>query len=173
MANQGKGGGYIDKGRAAKKQQCRLGQGPGSISRANTSQYLWALYRTMCLVTQSCLTLCNPMDCSPPGSSVHGILLARLLEWVTISSSRKSSQPRDRTCVSGISCIGRQVLHYCTSPQTLSLRFNLALVDKGWVFSLRHSLEMLWVQFHTTTIKQVTWSFCFPSTYKRCVYATL
>ena len=43
------------------------------------------------LVTQSRLTLCDPMDCSPPGSSVHGILQARTLGWVTISSSRGSS----------------------------------------------------------------------------------
>ena len=47
------------------------------------------------LVTQLCLTLCNPMDCSPPGSSVHGILQARILEWVAISFSRGSSRPRD------------------------------------------------------------------------------
>ena len=46
------------------------------------------------------LTLCNPMDCSPPGSSVHGIIPAGILEWVAISSSRKSSQPRDQTHVS-------------------------------------------------------------------------
>ena len=46
------------------------------------------------LVAQSCLTLCNPTDSSPPGSSVHGILQARILEWVTISFSRGSSQPR-------------------------------------------------------------------------------
>ena len=44
-----------------------------------------------CLFAQSCPTLCNPMDCSPPGSSVHGILQARILEWVAISSSRRSS----------------------------------------------------------------------------------
>ena len=44
--------------------------------------------------------LCNPVDCSPPGSSVHGILQARVLEWVAISFSRASSQPRDRTRVS-------------------------------------------------------------------------
>ena len=49
------------------------------------------------LITQLCPTLCNPMDCSPPGSSVHGMFQARILEWVAISSSRKSSQPRDRT----------------------------------------------------------------------------
>ena len=49
---------------------------------------------------QSCPTLCNPMDCSPPGSSVHGILQARILEWVAMPSSRDSSQPRDQTQVS-------------------------------------------------------------------------
>ena len=51
-------------------------------------------------VTQSCPTLCDPMGCSPPGSSVHGILQARIPEWVAVSFSRRSSQPRDRTWVS-------------------------------------------------------------------------
>ena len=55
-------------------------------------------------VAQSCLTLCDPVDCSPPGSSIHGILQARILEWVAISFSRGSSPPRDRTQVSRISC---------------------------------------------------------------------
>ena len=45
------------------------------------------------LVTQLCMTLCNPMDCSPPGSSVHGIFQARILEWVSMPSSRESSHP--------------------------------------------------------------------------------
>ena len=53
-------------------------------------------------VAQPCPTLCNPMDSSPPGSSVHGILQARILEWVVISFSRGSSRPRDRTQVSRI-----------------------------------------------------------------------
>ena len=53
-------------------------------------------------VAQSCPTLCNPMDCSPPGSSVYGIFQARVLEWVAISFSRGSSQPRDWTWVSYI-----------------------------------------------------------------------
>ena len=53
---------------------------------------------------QLCPTLCNPRDCSPPGSSVHGIFQARILEWVAVSYSRGSSQPRDQTCVS---CTGR------------------------------------------------------------------
>ena len=56
------------------------------------------------LVTQSCLTLCDPMGCSPPGSSVHGILQTRILEWVAIPFSRGSSQTRDRIqvpCITG------------------------------------------------------------------------
>ena len=52
------------------------------------------------LVAQSCLTLCDPMDCSLPGPSVHGILQARILEWVAMPFSRESSQPRDQTQVS-------------------------------------------------------------------------
>ena len=46
---------------------------------------------------QSCLTLCDPVDCVPPGSYVHGILQARVQEWVAVPSSRGPSQPRDRT----------------------------------------------------------------------------
>ena len=51
-------------------------------------------------VAQSCPTLCHPMDCSPPGSSAHGILQARILEWVAISFSRGSFRPKDWTHVS-------------------------------------------------------------------------
>ena len=53
-------------------------------------------------VTQSCPTLCGPMDCGPPGSSVHEILQVRILEWEAIPFSRGSSQPRDQTQVSHI-----------------------------------------------------------------------
>ena len=49
---------------------------------------------------QSCLTLCEPVDCNPPGSSVHGILQTWILKWVAMPSSRGFSQPCDRTCVS-------------------------------------------------------------------------
>ena len=61
---------------------------------------------------QSCLTLCDPMDCSLPGSSVLGILQGRIPDWVAMPSSRGSSQPRDWTHVSCTSCSGRQIL-YC------------------------------------------------------------
>ena len=54
------------------------------------------------LVTHLCPTLCDPVDYSPPGSSVHGILQARMLEWVAMPFSRGSSQPRDQTWVSRI-----------------------------------------------------------------------
>ena len=66
---------------------------------------------TCAKLLQSCLTLCHPMDYNQPGSSVHGILQARILEWVAVSSSR-SSQPRDRTYFFYISCIGRQLLYH-------------------------------------------------------------
>ena len=55
---------------------------------------------------------CNPVDCSLPGSFIHGILQARLLEWAALSFSRGSFRPRDGTCVSYTSCIGRQVLYH-------------------------------------------------------------
>ena len=72
------------------------------------------LYAAACLHAKSlhaCLTL-EPVDCSLLGSSFHGILQARILEWVVVPSSRGSSPPRDQTCVSHISCIGRRVLYH-------------------------------------------------------------
>ena len=67
----------------------------------NIFYYPWRILEGLCvcvcLVTQSCLTLCDPMDCSPPGSSVHGSLQARTLEWVAMPSSKLSSQPRGGT----------------------------------------------------------------------------
>ena len=63
--------------------------------------WIYVMVNVCCvLVAQSCPTLCDPMDCNPPGSSVHEIFQARILEWVAISFSRGSSQPRDRTRVS-------------------------------------------------------------------------
>ena len=62
-----------------------------------------------CSVAQSCPTLCNSLDCSPPGSSVLGISQARILEWVAISFSRGSSWPRDWT---QISYIDRRILYH-------------------------------------------------------------
>ena len=66
----------------------------------------------MCSVAQTSPTLCDPMDCSPSASSVHRILQAKILEWIAISFSRVSSWPRDWTHISGVSCIGRQILYH-------------------------------------------------------------
>ena len=65
---------------------------------------IWALLRKWkkAKVSQPCPTLCDPMNCSLPGSSIHGIFQARVLEWGAIASSRRSSQPRDWTWVSRI-----------------------------------------------------------------------
>ena len=73
---------------------------------ASASMTFWVLTRRACVlarsVAQSCPILFDPMDYSPPGSSVHGVFPARLLEWVAISSSKESSRPRDQTHVSWI-----------------------------------------------------------------------
>ena len=68
-----------------------------------------------CSAPRSYPTLCNPMDYSLPGSSVHGIFQSRILEWVAISYFRGCSWPRHWTCISWVSCIGRQNLYHCAT----------------------------------------------------------
>ena len=85
-------------------------------------QYLNAINKqSKMLVAQSGLTACDPMDCSLPGSSVHGILQARILEWVAIPFSRVSSWPRDRTWVS---CIGRRILYCWATREVLQYSYD-------------------------------------------------
>ena len=92
----------------------------------------WRVYvRVKVLVAQLCLILFDPMDCSLPGSSIHGILQGRILEWVAIPSSRGSSPPRDWIPVS---CIGRWILYHLshwevqyTGLQLLSKNSHLPL----------------------------------------------
>ena len=75
--------------------------------------YLLRIYACVHVkLLQSCLTVRNPMDCNLPGSSVHRILQARIQEWVAASFSSRSSQAKDWTCVSHVSCIGRPVLYH-------------------------------------------------------------
>ena len=69
-----------------------------------------------CLVVKLCLTLCDPLDGCSPGFSVHGILQARILEWVAMPSSRGSSRPRDQTQVP---CIGRQIIYHLSHQGSL------------------------------------------------------
>ena len=93
-------------------------------------QSLWStvVKKSPVLYAQSCPTPCNPMDCSLPGSPVHGILQARILEEVAMPFSRGSSQPRDRTQVS---CIGRWFL-YRLSHQGACRVLWTSLNGKGW-----------------------------------------
>ena len=76
---------------------------------------IFSLYMVLARVPakslQLCLTLCDPMDCSLPGSSVHGIFQARILEWVAMPFSKGSSPPRDQTHFSQVSWLGRQFLY--------------------------------------------------------------
>ena len=83
----------------------------------NTGWQQMLISEVKMLVAQTCLPLCNPMDCSPPGSSVHGILQARILERVAISFSRGSSQLRDQTWVSYIA--GRLFTVWATKEDML------------------------------------------------------
>ena len=81
----------------------------------HTPKSISVIYHISILIRKSifsCPTLCNPLDCSLPGSSVHGILQARVLEWVAISFSRGSSRPRDQTQVSCI--VGRCFIVWAT-----------------------------------------------------------
>ena len=92
----------------------------------------------MCVHAQLCLTLSNPTDCSPPGSSVHGILQARILKWAAIPPSRGSSQPRDQTHVSCVSSIsGRFFTHWATR-EVLEIDCQFSSVQslgRVWLFA--------------------------------------
>ena len=103
-----------------------VGDGQGGLAccnswgckESNTTERLiwsevWVVACVRAKLLKSCPTLCNPMDCSLPGSSIHGILQARVLEWIAMPSSRGSSWPRDPADVSYVPCIGRHVLYHC------------------------------------------------------------
>ena len=75
-----------------------------------------------CLIAQLCPALCNPVGYSPPGSSVCEIFQLRIQEWMAISSSRGSSQPRDQTRVSCIFCIGKWVHYHRATREALMMQ---------------------------------------------------
>ena len=81
-------------------------------------------------VAQSCPTLCDPMVCSPPGSSIHGIFQARILKWVVISFSGRSSGPRDWTPVSHIvSQFSLSVVSNSATPWTAARQASLSITN--------------------------------------------
>ena len=83
-----------------------------SLSQLATVKICWELQPEINTSLQSCLTFCDPIDCSSPGSSIHGILQARMLAWVAMSYSKISSRPRDWTHIAYVFCIGRWVLYH-------------------------------------------------------------
>ena len=89
------------------------------------------LIMCLCICARSYLAPCNPVDCSPPGSSVHGVSQARILEWVAISSSRGSSQSNDGIRISCVSCIGKRILDHYTTWKALNKGKQLPNVELG------------------------------------------
>ena len=95
----------------------------------------YSIFHVCTLVyAQSCLTLCDPLDCSPPGSSVHGISQERILEWVAISSSQRFFQPRNQICISCVSCTASEFF----TTELLNWGRPVSALDFGnpyWYFS--------------------------------------
>ena len=121
---------------------------PGRL-QSMWSQRVWHNWETRCinrykvkvLVAQSCQTLCNPMNWSLPGSSVHGILQARILEWIAIPFSRGSFWPKDQN-LSLLHC--KQILYHLSHPgsptgkkkKKVLISFLLTSLPKRWLFIL-------------------------------------
>ena len=102
------------------------------------------------LVIQSCLTLCDPTNCNPPGSSVHRILQASILEWVAISCSRESSQPREQDL--GLKIYSLEdtppidqcypFWHYMGKKET-TFRFKASYTSGFLCYSIKHNLNCI------------------------------
>ena len=118
---------------------------------------------------QSCPTFCNPMDCSLSGFSVHGLLQGKILEWVTMPSSRGSSRCWDQTLISYVSCIGRWVLyHWCHlgSPMNIPSLLKVSLCpfvvlsltywtcNMGW-WSWAQAVRIRWVRDPSVIISDI------------------
>ena len=100
---------------------------------------------TSCLVIKSCPALCNPMDCSPPGSSVHGILQARMLEWVAISFSREGNT---RCSLISLVSVPGLSLPKPTHPQSLPHSYSLSSLSPSFLSILPShfgSSSQVWV----------------------------
>ena len=103
--------------------------------------------KLMCMLShfKSCPPLCNPMDCSPPGSSVYGISQTRILEWVAIPISRSSSWPRDGTC---ISFIGRWILYHGATQEAHCETHTKALSEPLLLPPISHLCFIVWPKFY-------------------------
>ena len=116
------------------------------FSRGKLWVDLWLkTHSCLCSVTQSCLTLCDPLDCSPPDSSVHGISQARRLEWVAISFLRGSSSLRNLTHVSCIA--GRFFTAECprNTVEKLYTLCPMVIFYKTIISSIALQLKWSWI----------------------------
>ena len=98
-------------------------QSMGGVTKSQTWLSEWTTKILWAKLLPSCPTVSNPLDCSPPGSSVHGIFLAIILEWVAMPSSRWSFQLSDRTYISHLACIGRRVLYHLSKTAWEALAY--------------------------------------------------
>ena len=108
----------------------------------------------------SCVQLLWPHGCSLTGSSVRGILQARILEWVAISYSRGSSWPRDQAPILCISCIGRQILNHCATKNSIAVPQKLKnriyyLATPLWVYTPKNSKQGLELFMHTRVYSSI------------------
>ena len=116
-------------------------------------QCTWRLSVICCLAAQLYGLFCKPRDWSPPGSSVFGISQPRILEWLAISFSRGSSQPRDWT---HISCIDRWILYHSATRKTLHWTLNMVKMIHFNFYIFYHNVI-------TMSLKSFLWSLaCFP-----------
>ena len=110
-------------------------------------------------VTKLCPTLCEPVDWSLPGSSVYGISQARILEWVAISSSRGSSQPRNQTRISCVSCIGRRILYHWSTREAMFIIILLLMASSYWAPLVCQALHwipsLLYFKLHKPSLRKV------------------
>ena len=116
----------------------------GVISRLYSVPLMAHLNLHTWSIDQSRLTFCDSMDCGLQVSSVHGIFQARILEWVAISYPRESSQPKDWTLISCVSCIGREILYHCTTWEALTsilteIKYHVVLTGLPWWCSGKES----------------------------------
>ena len=144
------------------------GRGVRGAGPPCTQKFTYNLPVCVCLCVLSYLSwiqFCDPMGCSPPGSSVYGILQAKILEWVAMSSCRRSSWPRDQTHISYIFCIGRHIIYHWSHLGNPHVTFSWPLYL--WFLSIRFNQPqfMQYCSIHCWKTSLGKW----PCTVRTCV----